>query len=140
MIGLNEIHIIGLGAGDLNQLPLGVYRTLKSAKQLFVRTAEHPVLQELKAEGLEYKSFDEIYQKYDDFEPVYREITEELIRLSEKGPVLYAVPGHPLVAEQTVQYLVEAEKEGRISLKIEGGQSFLDPIFAALRIDPIEGF
>lgn len=137
---MNEVHVIGLGAGDLNQLPLGVYRTLKNAKQLYVRTAEHPVLQELREEGLEYKSFDELYEKHDDFEPVYREITEELIRLSEGGPVIYAVPGHPLVAEQTVQYLVEAEEEGRISLKIEGGQSFLDPIFAALRIDPIEGF
>lgn len=137
---MNEVHVIGLGAGDLNQLPLGVYRTLQNAKQLYVRTAEHPVLQELKEEGLQYKSFDELYEKHDDFEPVYREITEELIRVSKEGPVLYAVPGHPLVAEQTVQYLVEAEREGRISLKIEGGQSFLDPIFAALRIDPIEGF
>ncbi|MFC4410248.1 nucleoside triphosphate pyrophosphohydrolase [Chungangia koreensis] len=137
---MNEVHVIGLGAGDLNQLPLGVYRTLKNAKQLYVRTAEHPVLQELQTEGLDYKSFDELYEKHDDFEPVYREITEELIRLSGEGPVMYAVPGHPLVAEQTVQFLVEAEKKGRVSLKIEGGQSFLDPIFAALRIDPIEGF
>ena len=27
-----------------------------------------------------------------------------------------------------------------IELVIEGGQSFLDPIFGALKIDPIEGF
>ena len=44
------------------------------------------------------------------------------------------------MAEQTVQWLVDAEKEGRIQLEIVGGQSFLDPIFNALRIDPIEGF
>ena len=53
---------------------------------------------------------------------------------------MYAVPGHPLVAEQTVQHLIEAEKRGEVILKIEGGQSFLDPIFGALKIDPIEGF
>ena len=53
---------------------------------------------------------------------------------------MYAVPGHPLVAEQTVQLLIEAEKQGKAKIRIEGGQSFLDPIFAALRIDPIEGF
>ena len=44
------------------------------------------------------------------------------------------------MAEQTVQLLVEKEREGIIKLDIAGGNSFLDPIFAALRIDPIEGF
>ena len=27
-----------------------------------------------------------------------------------------------------------------IEVRIEGGQSFLDPMFASLKIDPIEGF
>ena len=55
-------------------------------------------------------------------------------------PVTYVVPGHPLVAERTVQLLAGKEREGLIKLNIAGGNSFLDPIFAALRIDPIEGF
>ena len=138
---MNAITVLGLGAGDLEQLPLGVYKTLLKAQRLYVRTAEHPVLQELKDEGITYESFDAIYEKHDAFEAVYKEIVETLITLVY-NPVLlfYAVPGHPLVAEQTVQWLVEAEKEGHIQLEIVGGQSFLDPIFNALRIDPIEGF
>ncbi|MBO1911754.1 hypothetical protein J4G37_44080, partial [Microvirga sp. 3-52] len=52
----------------------------------------------------------------------------------------YVVPGHPLVAEKTIQLLVEKERQGIVKLDIAGGNSFLDPIFAALRIDPIEGF
>ncbi|WP_075620335.1 nucleoside triphosphate pyrophosphohydrolase [Paenisporosarcina indica] len=137
---MNTITVLGLGAGDLEQLPLGVYRTLLKAERLYVRTAEHPVLQELSTEGISYESFDTLYEKHDTFEAVYKEIVETLITLAENGPLFYAVPGHPLVAEQTVQWLVEAEKEGRIKLEIVGGQSFLDPIFNALRIDPIEGF
>lgn len=137
---MNTITVLGLGAGDLEQLPLGVYRTLLKAERLYVRTAEHPVLQELSTEGISYESFDAIYEKHDTFEAVYKEIVETLISLAENGPLFYAVPGHPLVAEQTVQWLVDAEKEGRIKLEIVGGQSFLDPIFNALRIDPIEGF
>jgi len=137
---MNTITVLGLGAGDLEQLPLGVYRTLLKAERLYVRTAEHPVLQELHAEGISYESFDAVYEKHDAFEAVYKEIVETLISLAESGPLFYAVPGHPLVAEQTVQWLVDAEKEGRINLEIVGGQSFLDPIFNALRIDPIEGF
>ncbi len=137
---MNTITVLGLGAGDLEQLPLGVYKKLLKAQRLYVRTAEHPVLQELVNEGISFESFDKIYEKHDAFEAVYKEIVETLITLSQSDSLFYAVPGHPLVAEQTVQWLVEAEKEGRIQLEIVGGQSFLDPIFNALRIDPIEGF
>ncbi|MGO1061140.1 nucleoside triphosphate pyrophosphohydrolase [Planococcus sp. FY231025] len=137
---MNTIHVIGLGAGDLDQLPFGVYKKLKQASDLYVRTADHPVLAELAEEGLTYTSFDAVYEKHDSFEPVYAEIAATLIGLAERQDVIYAVPGHPLVAEQTVQNLIEAEKNGECRLSIEGGQSFLDAIFGALRIDPIEGF
>ena len=137
---MNEITIIGLGASELDQLPIGIYKKLKAAEHLYVRTEQHPVLQELKQEGLTWTSFDEIYEKNDQFEGVYEQIVETLLTLAQEMPVMYAVPGHPLVAEQTVQLLIEAEKQGKATIRIEGGQSFLDPIFAALRIDPIEGF
>lgn len=137
---MNTIQVIGLGAGDLDQLPLGVYKKIKNAAELYVRTEDHPVLQELAEEGVTFNAFDAIYEKHDTFAPVYAEIADTLIALSKEQSLIYAVPGHPLVAEQTVQYLVEAEKKGDFHLVIEGGQSFLDPIFGALRIDPIEGF
>ena len=137
---MKTIYIIGLGAGDLDQLPLGVYKKLKNAERLYVRTADHPVLAELAAEGLQYESFDAVYEKHDEFAPVYQEIADTLMELSASGTVIYAVPGHPLVAEQTVQHLIEAEKMGSCRLEIEGGSSFLDAIFGALRIDPIDGF
>ena len=137
---MKKITVIGLGAGELDQLPLGLYRMLKNATRLFVRTAEHPVLKELQDEGLTFESFDSVYESHEEFELVYKEIVETLILRAEEAPLFYAVPGHPLVAEQTVQWLIEAEKDGRIELHIVGGQSFLDPIFNALRIDPIEGF
>ena len=137
---MNEITIIGLGASGLKQLPLGIYRKLKTAEHLYVRTEQHPVLQELKEEGLTFTSFDSIYEKNDQFEGVYEEIVETLLELAKQTTVTYAVPGHPLVAEQTVQLLIEAERAEKAKIRIEGGQSFLDPIFGALRIDPIEGF
>ncbi|WP_391206177.1 nucleoside triphosphate pyrophosphohydrolase [Psychrobacillus sp. L4] len=137
---MNEITIIGLGASDLDQLPLGIYKKLKAAEHLYVRTEQHSVLQELKKEGLTWTSFDAIYEKNEQFEGVYEEIVETLLQLANEYSIMYAVPGHPLVAEQTVQLLIEAEQQGKVKIHIEGGQSFLDPIFGALRIDPIEGF
>lgn len=135
------IEIVGLGAGGLNQLPLGVYRKLMSGARVFLRTKEHPVVAELEEEGFTYISFDSIYEKHDSFETVYEEICEFLLAEADRGPIVYAVPGHPLVAERTVQLLLEAESEQEnVNIQFGGGQSFLDALFQALKIDPVEGF
>jgi tetrapyrrole methylase family protein / MazG family protein len=135
-----KIEIIGLGAGDLNQLPLGVYKKLLSHNRLFLRTKEHPVVKELEKEGVAYTSFDDIYEANDQFEAVYEEICRRLLEEANTGPVVYAVPGHPLVAERTVQILLELSKRGEANIEIGGGQSFIDALFQALKIDPVEGF
>ncbi len=137
---MHPITIIGLGAGDLDQLSVGVYRKIKEASFIMARTDRHPVIQELESEGIQLESFDRIYEQHDAFEAVYEAIVETLIQKSKKNEVTYVVPGHPLVAEKTVQLLIEEEAKGTVSLNIVGGNSFLDPIFSALRIDPIEGF
>lgn len=137
---MNQITVLGLGAGDFDQLPMGVYKKLISTKHLYVRTLDHPVIQDLQKEGVTFVSFDETYEKHGGFSAVYEEIVEVLLAAAQDSDVVYAVPGHPLVAEMTVQLLVQAEEAGKIQLKIEGGQSFLDAIFGALRIDPIDGF
>ncbi|KAB2329139.1 nucleoside triphosphate pyrophosphohydrolase [Bacillus mesophilum] len=137
---MNKIKIIGLGAGDLNQLPLGVYKTIQNTENLYLRTKEHPVVDELIKEGAHFRSFDEVYEKYDTFEAVYEEITNVLLNAAKSEDVTYAVPGHPLVAERTVQLLIERAEQSGIQLEVGGGQSFLDALFQALRIDPVEGF
>jgi tetrapyrrole methylase family protein / MazG family protein len=137
---MNTIYIFGLGAGDIEQLPLGVYRKLKTASPLFLRTKEHPVVAALEDEGVSFTSFDSIYEKHEQFEDVYEEMTAILLEQVKKRDIFYAVPGHPLVAEKTVQLLLEAERRKECRVVIEGGQSFLDALFTTLKIDPIEGF
>jgi len=135
-----KIEIVGLGAGDLAQLSVGVYKKLLKAQTLYLRTKEHPVIQELEKEGLQYESFDDIYKKHDQFAEVYQEITGLLLRKAETADVTYAVPGHPLVAESTVQMLLESGPKQGIDVVIGGGQSFIDALFQALKIDPNDGF
>jgi tetrapyrrole methylase family protein / MazG family protein len=135
-----KIVIVGLGAGDLDQLPLGVYKKLTGSKNIYLRTKEHPVVHELEKEGVHYESFDDIYEKHEQFEDVYEEICMVLLQKAGVETIVYAVPGHPLVAEKTVQLLLERGKEQGIEIEIGGGQSFLDALFQALKIDPIEGF
>ncbi|MDC3414861.1 nucleoside triphosphate pyrophosphohydrolase [Terrihalobacillus insolitus] len=133
------INVIGLGAGDIDQLPLGLYRKMREYQgKLFVRTLDHPVIQSLQAEGVEFQSFDSVYEKNEHFEAVYREITNLLLEYARtENNILYAVPGHPMLAEKTVQLLLEHEQ---IEVNIYGGQSYLDDLFSSLKIDPIDGF
>ena len=71
---------------------------------------------------------------------MYEEICEFLLNEALAKEITYGVPGHPLVAERTVQLLLEHGPQRGIEIMIGGGQSFLDPLFQAMKIDPIEGF
>jgi tetrapyrrole methylase family protein / MazG family protein len=135
-----SIEILGLGAGDLDQLPFGVYKKLKKANHVYLRTKEHPVVDELVQEGLSFTSFDPIYEKHDQFEDVYQEIVQTLLEKANVEPVIYVVPGHPLVAERTVQLLLEYGPNEDVAITIGGGQSFVDALFQSLKIDPVDGF
>ena len=135
-----KIIVMGLGAGDLNQLPYGVYKKLKKVERCYTRTIDHPVIAELQQEGILFDSFDAVYEKYDSFKEVYEHISDTLIEMAEENDVVYTVPGHPMVAEMTVQLLIEKTVSRNIELSIEGGQSFLDALFQAVKIDPIDGF
>lgn len=134
-----QITIVGLGAGDLNQLPFGVYQLITKSEHLFLRTKEHPIIDELNSE-ITYEAFDFIYEDNDDFGEVYRKIVEVLLTKAAETDIVYAVPGHPLVAEKTVQLLLTEGREKGYTIVVQGGQSFLDSTFQALEIDPIEGF
>ncbi|MFD1417067.1 bifunctional methyltransferase/pyrophosphohydrolase YabN [Oceanobacillus jeddahense] len=137
---MKQIEVIGLGAGDLDQLPLGIYRKLNQAQQtVYARTLDHPVIEALEAEGVSFTSFDSLYEEEEQFGAVYHRITEKLVETAKtsESSVIYAVPGHPMLAEKTVQLLL---KQKEVEVSIAGGQSYLDDLFTALQIDPIEGF
>ncbi|WP_336776678.1 nucleoside triphosphate pyrophosphohydrolase [Paenibacillus sp. MMO-58] len=136
------ITVVGLGSGDPDQLTLGVWRRLQEAETIYVRSEQHPVMSLLREHQLAYTSFDSVYEQHDTFPEVYDTIADTLVRkaLEASAPILYAVPGHPMVAERTVQLLRERCSLAGITLEIIGGESFLDQTFIRLGIDPIEGF
>ncbi|MCM3786500.1 nucleoside triphosphate pyrophosphohydrolase [Neobacillus mesonae] len=137
------ITVVGLGSGGEDQLTLGILKVLKKANHIYARTHDHPVFNDLKDLQLTITSFDNIYEAKSSFPEVYDAITNELIALAAAAPgeeIVYAVPGHPMVAESTVQLLKERCPERGISLSVLGGESFLDEAFTRLGFDPIEGF
>ncbi|UXR78525.1 MULTISPECIES: MazG nucleotide pyrophosphohydrolase domain-containing protein [unclassified Staphylococcus] len=134
----HQLIIIGLGNYGLDELPMGIYRLITQQKQLYVRTSDHPVIQELPE--MDIQSFDEVYEQYDTFEPVYEAITTQLLERAQHEDIVYAVPGHPRVAETTTQLLLTRAADYDVHVVVKGGRSFIDDIFAAVNVDPNDGF
>ena len=123
------LHVIGLGPAGLEQLTLGSYRLIGRVKKVFVRTSKHPCVQELIDEGIDVESFDEVYAAESSFEAVYEKIVEQLREELQKGhDVIYAVPGHPMVAEKTIK-LINEQIRGEYNVVIHPAVSFADEIF-----------
>jgi tetrapyrrole methylase family protein / MazG family protein len=137
---LSVIHVVGLGPGDMSSLPLGTLQQLQSGKPLFFRTFVHPVAGQLLQEGLQAESFDDLYETGDSFETIYQQMAENLFRAAtQHGEIVYAVPGHPLMAEQSVQNLLNASTRRSVEVAILSGQSFVDAVCVLLSVDPIDG-
>lgn len=135
-----KITIVGLGSGDISNISLKAYELLTKSEIVYLRTEKHPVVSELVKRGMKYISFDYIYDQADDFESCYEDITDTLITTSEKNQVVYAVTGHPCVAEKTVEKLYSKCESKNIDIEIVSSTSFLDDMFVYLKFDPSKGF
>lgn len=97
----------------------------------FLRTAHHRA-----AEGFDLPSFDSAYEHAESFNDVYAAIVDRLAEeAATHGTVGYLVPGSPLVAERTVELL---RQRPDLDIEVLGAVSFLDLVWAALEIDPVE--
>lgn len=134
------LKIMGLGPGAYEALTIGALKELKNNKNIYFRTEKHPTVDFLKDEGIKFKSYDHAYEKYDSFDDVYKYIAEDLItKIKDDEDLIYAVPGHPLVAEKSVVNLIELCKENNIQYEVLPAVSFVDAMMEALQVDPIEG-
>ena len=133
-----KIIIVGLGPGDPGQLTLAAVRVIEQATVVYLRTAKHPTVPSL-PKGPRFESFDEIYDQSNSFSEVYGAIVTRLLELAHASaePVIYAVPGHPLVGESSVLRLLEQAEQAGIETQIVDGLSFLEPTFSALHVDPL---
>lgn len=136
---MKKLLIIGLGSGDYKQLTLSAVEQLKSADILILRTEKHPTVDYIKSLGIDFTTCDDIYDAAKTFEATYSQISERVIHsCQEDKVVVYAVPGHPMVAEKSVELIIEKAQE-HIEIEILPAVSFIDSILTALKIDPAYG-
>ncbi len=134
-----SITIVGLGPGNPAHLTLEAWRILQEADEVYLRTDRHPTVSSLPSH-LSLHSFDHLYEEKDDFTAVYEAIAAQVLALGRRPQgVIYAVPGHPLVGEASVQrILVLAEEEG-LKVRLVEGLSFIEPVLTSLGLDALDG-
>ncbi|OPJ55086.1 nucleoside triphosphate pyrophosphohydrolase/pyrophosphatase MazG [Alkalithermobacter paradoxus] len=137
---MGSITIVGLGPGDFDLISSGALRLLKNSKNIYLRTEKHPIVKDLTKEGINYTGLDYFYEKESNFESVYENISKFIIEKSKKEDIVYAVPGHPRVAEQTVDIIENIAIKENIKINIIPSMSFVDAMFNTLGVDPVHGF
>ncbi|MBV8821602.1 MAG: nucleoside triphosphate pyrophosphohydrolase [Chloroflexi bacterium] len=139
---MTVITIVGLGPGSMSDLTLRAQRILEKAAAdktpVYFRTFIHPTIDPLKQAfpDLRIESFDYLYEAAADWGTLYQQIADTVCTLAAQGPIIYAVPGHPLIGESSVQLLLEQAREHSLSTDVVAGLSFLEPVCTLLGLDP----
>jgi tetrapyrrole methylase family protein/MazG family protein len=133
----SKITLLGLGPGDPTLLTLEAHQVLERSQEIYLRTVQHPTVAGFPV-SLEIHSFDDLYDQLPSFNDVYAHIIEQVLELGRRSQgVVYAVPGHPYVAEATCPEIARRARNEGIPVQVIDGLSFIEPIFSALGIDPL---
>lgn len=137
-----EIRIVGLGPGEWSSLTVGTLDTVRAATTICFRTFVHPTVVPLKAmlgSAQRLRSFDDLYERAETFDELYSAIVDDLIDTARTSadPIVYAVPGHPLVGERTVTQLLEIAPLRGVHVRVFDAVSFVEPVISALHVDPL---
>ncbi|MCK4741959.1 MAG: hypothetical protein KAS80_06725, partial [Anaerolineales bacterium] len=130
-----DLTIVGLGPGSPELVSRSAWELLTGSKVVYFRTGHHPVLNALPPQ-VELNTFDHLYEEIDDFEGVYASIVIEIIEeVRGNPPVVYAVPGDPMIGEATVSALVRLASAENLSVRVLHGISFIEPCLGLLGLD-----
>ncbi|MGD8759660.1 MAG: nucleoside triphosphate pyrophosphohydrolase [Anaerolineales bacterium] len=133
------ITVVGLGTGDPGTITKRAWQVLNDAKQIHLRTRQHPAVDHLPP-SLEVHAFDSLYEELPDFEAIYQAIVERLIELAQRQQgVVYGVPGDPWVGEGTVHQLSQQAAELGLPFEVVHGVSFVQPCLALMGKDALDG-
>ena len=128
-----KITILGLGPGTYPLLTGEARDVLERTPKLWLRTSRHPTVQKLPP-TVKWESLDYVYDRCQSFECLYRELASEVISIAQReGDVVYAVPGDPTVAEDSVREILKAAGDEGIEIQIVSGVSFIEAMLAAAR-------
>src|SRR5262245_31969434 len=136
MPGKPRVVVVGLGPAGADLLLPAARAALERVPDRYVRTARHPAVTDLAAEGITLEPLDLLYDTADDLDTVYAAIADRVVETArERGEILYAVPGSPTIAERSVELV----RTAGLDVELIPGISFVDLAWWRLDIDPMHG-
>jgi tetrapyrrole methylase family protein/MazG family protein len=126
-----RIHIAGLGPGSPAHLTTETRELLAAGHPIILRTRHHPVVGAL-AELAGATDCDDLYARGADFEMVYAAMARRVLDAARVSPVVFAVPGHPLIAEESVVRLLALAKTEGVPARAYPAVSYADVAAVAL--------
>ncbi len=127
------ILVVGLGPGDLDRVPAPVRDVLADPdRNVIVRTVDHPAAAQLSA-SRDIVTCDDLYSA-ETYEAVYTAIVDRVAAAAVTGPVVYAVPGSPLIGEFAVREMLARG----LDVEILASPSFVDALCLEVGYDPLD--
>ena len=131
-----RVVVVGLGPAGADLVLPAAFEAFGRVPDRYARTARHPAVDDLAAQGITFEALDQLYDDSDDLDAVYSAIASYVVDAAHAhGEVVYAVPGSPNVAERTVLLL----RAANVDVEIVPGVSFADLAWARLGVDPLGG-
>jgi len=130
-----KLVVAGLGPAGPELFTMATVAAIEGASRRWLRTARHPSASAVAGA----RTFDHLYDEGESLDEVYAAIVDALVVEAQaegeaSGPIVYLVPGSPLVAERTVALLVG---DHRVDVELVPALSFLDLAWDRLGVDPL---
>ncbi len=134
------LYIAGLGPGDASLITIETFSLLRETR-VILRTGIHPAAEQLGEWDISFETMDRFYEEDRDFESVYKDIAEEVLKIYREGEgdLTFCVPGNPMMAERSVRYIIKTMEETGEEYTVKPALSFVDTLITSLEIDPVEG-
>lgn len=134
----STLTIVGMGPGSIQYLTVQARRTLRQADEVWLRTLNHPVGRWLQRSCVVH-SFDDTFGQGASSQEAVDSIVRLLLDVARaQGRVVYGVPGNPLSDDGSARLAMSAARADGLLVDVVAGVSFLDPVLAALGLDPFE--
>ena len=133
--GSVRLHIVGLGPGSAGLITAETRTLLSSGRAVLLRTRHHPAVAELGSISSGFADCDDLYEQALSFESVYSAIVDRVMAAARAEEMIYAVPGHPLVAERTVTGILERARASQLTAAVYPAVSYADVAAVQLGIE-----
>lgn len=121
------LTIVGLGPGHIDDLSRRAWRALDTARTVYLRTGQHPTVPHLPP-----------HTHYIPLDDAPDGVTR-VLDVAQLEDVVYAVPGDPMIGDDTVTRLLALAHAAGLTVRIVSGISFVEPALHLLGVNALDG-